>query len=379
MAEETTISDALKQRCFLEGYVSARKETKKRGDGEVQITYFQGDHCDEYLIAETKDGQFDGTVQLFHKGVIQLSWVCVAGKRKGGVKLFHDGVVTQCVNWLSFSGQELAVLENRSDRLLLVIRNPENDVVVYRGEYGEDGVSREGYGFDYDEKTGIVLHYGIFKENKLFHILQEFETATRMIEYEYGSEENVNSLVNRRPVYIGGYLYNETTGFYERHGVGRLIDPNTGIACEENEWCRGKEVEAKKTSLIKGWFAASQLNDDSLRELVGAGKTKNTTKDDGQNYYPKSKTNTDDPIVIRYNISNSRDFYNIPPNVTHLIVGSYCCNDHDIDCFNMTSYSKLRSIIIGKKSFMNVTTVNVSGLNLTTFQIGKHTFRNATS
>ena len=370
MAEETTISDALKQRCFLEGYVSARKETKKRGDGEVQITYFQGDHCDEYLIAETKDGQFDGTVQLFHKGVIQLSWVCVAGKRKGGVKLFHDGVVTQCVNWLSFSGQELAVLENRSDRLLLVIRNPENDVVVYRGEYGEDGVSREGYGFDYDEKTGIVLHYGIFKENKMFHILQEFETATRMIEYEYGSEENVNSLVNRRPIYVGGYLYNETTGFYERHGVGRLIDPNTGIACEENEWCRGKEVEMKMR-IQKGWYMSSQLNDDSLRVAVGVEKPTETPPQAPNHYHPASKTHA---TTVPYTVNNRDNYSSIPKNVTHLTVGNNCCNDYNISTFNMNNYRQLESIIIGYSSFQNVITVDVSQLQLQTFQIGQYTF-----
>ena len=66
------------------------------------------------------------------------------------MKVFQDGKVTQCVSWLSFSGDEVAVLENRSDKLLLVIHNPDNNVVIYRGEYGKDGVSREGYGFDYD-------------------------------------------------------------------------------------------------------------------------------------------------------------------------------------------------------------------------------------
>ena len=84
MAEEKTDFDALKQRCFLDGYVTGRKETKKRDDSEYQITFFQGDHSTEYMVAEMKDGEVDGTVQLFDKGVIQLSWTCEKGKRKGG-------------------------------------------------------------------------------------------------------------------------------------------------------------------------------------------------------------------------------------------------------------------------------------------------------
>lgn len=371
MAEEKTDFDALKQRCFLDGYVTGRKETKKRGDSEYQVTFFQGDHSTEYMVAEMKDGEVDGTVQLFDKGVIQLSWTCEKGKRKGGVKVFQDGKVTQCVSWLSFSGDEVAVLENRSDKLLLVIHNPDNNVVIYRGEYGKDGVSREGYGFDYDEKTGVVLHYGVFKENKLYHVIQEFETATRMIEYEDGSEENVESLMNRRPVYVGGYCLSKVTGFYERHGVGRLIDPNTGIACEDNEWCNGKEVGMKRIPFQNGWLLDSLLNDDSLRVVVGVDREEEPADT------PAVVTNSGVDDVVTFTIRNNDDYYHIPPNVTHLTVRDNCCNGYEINTFNMTNYTHLKSIIIGKRSFLNVAVVDVTGLHLTTFQIGKYTFQNA--
>ena len=60
MAEEKTDFDALKQRCFLDGYVTGRKETKKLGDSEYQITFFQGDHSTEYMVAEMKDVAIKG-------------------------------------------------------------------------------------------------------------------------------------------------------------------------------------------------------------------------------------------------------------------------------------------------------------------------------
>ncbi|KAK8828878.1 hypothetical protein WA538_000881 [Blastocystis sp. DL] len=375
MAEEKTDFDALKQRCFLDGYVTGRKETKKLGDSEYQVTFFQGDHSTEYMVAEMKDGEVDGTVQLFDKGVIQLSWTCEKGKRKGGVKVFQDGVVTQCVSWLSFSGDEVAVLENRSEKTLLVIRNPDNNVVIYRGEYGKDGVSREGYGFDYDEKTGVVLHYGVFKENKLYHVIQEFETATRMIEYEDGSEENVESLMNRRPVYVGGYSYDTQSGFYERHGVGRSIDPDTGIACEENEWCYGKEVEKREKTVQKGWYVSNNLDNNSLRVVVGVERANTAPSDTGAHYHPVVKIDVSNIPAVKYTVNNRNTFFSIPSNVTHLTVNSNCCNDYDITSFDMTKYRQLISIIIGEYSFQSVTTVNVSNLRLQTFQIGEHTFR----
>ena len=43
----------------------------------------------------------------------------------------------------------------------------------------------------------------------------------------------------------------------------------------------------------------------------------------------------------------------------------------------MTNYTHLKSVIIGKRSFLNVAVVDVTGLHLTTFQIGKYTFQNA--
>ena len=51
---------------ILEGYETERTEQKTVNGNAVEITTYQGDHCDEYLVREVKSGQ----CSLFCKGIL---------------------------------------------------------------------------------------------------------------------------------------------------------------------------------------------------------------------------------------------------------------------------------------------------------------------
>ena len=49
------------------------------------MTLYQGDHSNEYLLSEMKDGKVEGRCQLFNRGILSLAWMMKNGKRIGGV------------------------------------------------------------------------------------------------------------------------------------------------------------------------------------------------------------------------------------------------------------------------------------------------------
>ena len=79
----------------MEGYVSERNEKKTVFGMEVEITTYQGEHCDEYLVREVKSGR----CWLFYKGILQLSWKEVYGVRKGGFTVYENGKAIRSEDW----------------------------------------------------------------------------------------------------------------------------------------------------------------------------------------------------------------------------------------------------------------------------------------
>lgn len=53
----------------MEGYVIASYESKNIKGGEFDVTTFQGEHCDEYLVKDSESGE----PRLYRKGVLELS------------------------------------------------------------------------------------------------------------------------------------------------------------------------------------------------------------------------------------------------------------------------------------------------------------------
>ena len=54
---------------MMEGYVSSKCERKSVEGRDFEVTTFQGEHCDEYVVKEEKSGE----CRLYRKGVLELS------------------------------------------------------------------------------------------------------------------------------------------------------------------------------------------------------------------------------------------------------------------------------------------------------------------
>ena len=80
------------------------------------------------------------------------------------------------------------------------IYSQESGQRLYHGEFNEDR-EREGWGIQYDEKSGAILLEGIWK------IMTEFK-------------RNGNNIIasNRIPVYVGEFVYDESKESFIRNG-----------------------------------------------------------------------------------------------------------------------------------------------------------------
>ena len=329
---------------MMEGYVSSKCERKSVEGRDFEVTTFQGEHCDEYVVKEEKSGE----CRLYRKGVLELSWREENGHRTGGFTVYEKGMVLNKENWLSvLSGEERRYIENNVKEVRMIIRRGEENRVVYRGGFdNEESMKREGEGYAYDEEDGRLLIHGVWRNDELFQILQEFESENEMIEYEViKGEENV-SVLNRRPVYEGGYTYNELSDKYVRHGKGNEIDLSSGVAYSECEWSNGKVKD--RVELFGGWYVRGR-EEDSLR--AGAVETRSA------------------------DVHNEVEWNSLNKSVFEIVVSSNCCNERSIAILDLSELRYLKRIEIGNECFENVNEVKVIGLNnLESVEIGMNSF-----
>ena len=329
---------------MMEGFVSSKCERKSVEGREFEVTTFQGEHCDEYVVKDKKSGE----CRLYRKGVLELSWREENGHRTGGFTVYEKGKVLRKENWLSvLSGEEHRYIENNMKGIQIIIRRGEENHVVYRGGFdNEESMKREGVGYAYDEESGRVLVHGVWRNDELFQILQEFESENEMIEYEViKGEENV-SVLNRRPVYEGGYTYNESSDKYVRHRKGNEIGLSSGVAMSECEWSNDELMNC--TELFGGWYVRGR-EEDSLR----AGAVKAWSVD----------------------IHNELEWDSLNKSVFEIVVSSNCCNEKSMKVLDLSELKYLRRIKIGNECFENVDEVKMAGLNeLESVEIGMNSF-----
>ena len=329
---------------MMEGYVSSKCERKSVKGREFEVTTFQGEHCDEYAVKDKKSGE----CCLYRKGVLELSWREENGRKAGEFTVYEKGKVLRKENWLSvLSGEERRYIENNVKGIRMIIRRGEENRVVYRGGFDNDeSMKREGEGYAYDEESGRVLVHGVWRNDELFQILQEFESENEMIEYEViGGEENV-SVLNRRPVYEGGYTYNELSDKYVRHGKGNEIDLSSGVATSECEWSNGEVKD--RVELFGGWYVKGREEDSLIQ-----GAVKAYTAD----------------------VHNEVEWNSLNRNVFEIVVSSNCCNEKSMKVLDLSELKYLRRIEIGNECFENVDEVKMAGLNeLESVEIGKNSF-----
>ena len=330
------------KRVLMNGYVTEKNERKRVNNEEVEIVMYQGEHCDEYLVREVKSGR----CSLFYKGIIQLSWKEVDGIRAGGFTLYEKGKALRSEDWNQLGGKEHRCIENCKNGLELMI---EGNGVVYRGGFDDvESMKREGRGMEFDEESGRVLRCGVWKNDELFQIEKECEDEEVMIEYAIDEGMENVSLLNRHPVYEGGYVLDEEKRELLRNGEGCEIEGGVGV--KEGTWERG--VLKESVGLYDGWYVKREGN-EVLKEVHNEVKVED----------------------LRVEIHNWNEWENVNKRVTELVIPAKCCNEAEWSMFDVSELKCLKSIEIGDECFENVKEVKLIGLNeLESVVIGMNCF-----
>ena len=309
-------------RILLDGYVSERSKRKGVNGDEVEIVTYQGDHCDEYLVRELESGR----CSLFYKGIIQMNWKEVDGVRKGEFTLYEKGRAVRSEDWTRLTGTERRYIENCKNVLQLVI---EGNGVVYRGGFDDvESMKREGRGMEFDETSGRVLRCGVWKNDELFQIEKECESEEVMIEYAIEEGKSNLNVLDRHPVYEGGYVFDEEKREALRNGCGCEIEG--GVAVREGTWERG--VLKESTELFDGWYVKREGS-----EVFDWGRT--------------------------VEIHNRNEWENVNERVTDLVIPSNCCNETEWSVFDVSGLKWLKGIVIGDDCFEYVDEVKLIGLS----------------
>ena len=321
------------KRVMLGDYVTDSIEQITVNGNLVEITTYQGEHQDEYLMREMKSGR----CSLFYKGILQLSWDNIDTQRMSGFTVYEKGKALSRGNRKGPDGKECRYMGNSKNGLELVV---EGNDVIYRGEFDSvESMQKEGRGVECDKKNGRVLRCGVWKNDELFQVIQEFEGEV-MIEYEVEEGEENVSVLNRHPMYEGGYVFDETTSSYVRHGEGCEIEG--GIAVREGKWEKGELVES--VELFDGWYVSIEGND-----VLTWGRS--------------------------MEIHNWTEWQNVNERVTELVIPSNCCNESEFTSFDVSGLKWLKQIEIGDECFENVNEVKLIGLHkLERVVIGKNSF-----
>ena len=232
----------------------------------------------------------------------------------------------------------------------LEIYSYESGKRLYHGEFNEYR-EREGWGIEFDEKSGDMILEGIWKKNKLKEIIRKIE-GTIMTEFKRNGDNTIVS--NRIPVYVGEFVYDELNESFIRNGRGYLIDEETRIAYREGDWTNGEEVSGR--DLFDGWYTPSS----SSNSHIVARPIPSTPMSFAQ-------SSTQDSISPSFDM-NSLDW-----SIKSLEIPSKCCNN--VNTLDLNRFKSLESIEIGDACFENVDLFRIDGLSrLKKLKIGENSF-----
>ena len=384
-------------RYLLSDYITGEKKKISANGVEYEVTLYQGDHSNEYLLSEMKDGKVEGRCLLFNRGILSLSWMMKNGKRIGEITEYENGKALRKEKWNSIlgNGRDRRMIENSIDGLIMTIRrtckNGEDNHVIYRGEFDEE-MNRDGFGMEYDAENGKERIEGYWSKDKLIQIFREFDADNdQMIEYALNDDKDNVDLLNRIPIYIGGYCIEN--GKYVRHGIGYLIDEKSGTAIRESEWKNGKEKKESGIDLHEGWyvvkmednFESASSSEDPIEvsdEDFNDGQNEDSTEiynedfSEGKNDNSVIISNEDNQVNVptkRIEIYNRSELNDLDLNVTDLLI---CPNySGGLNEFNLNQFEWLQSLGICGECFCSVQTFKIDGLNhLKTIKIGKNSF-----
>ena len=234
-------------RFLLDGYLTRGSALRKSyGGKEYEIEQYQGEHANEYCVYEVKNGVRDGTAELFNDGIMTMRWTMKKGLHDGRFLLYDRGMVVREGRWSDVGRNEERVINNSKAELTMSIRV--NEEIVYEGDFNES-LERDGLGYEYE--NGVLKGYGEWRKDEFVALKQRFVSGEEMIEYGSGSTRD---LLSHKPIYVGGYIFDEASGRMKRNGPGRVLNEWTGVCEYESEWEKGNEVENKRVRLHNGWY-----------------------------------------------------------------------------------------------------------------------------
>ena len=219
----------------MDGYVTdgEPKEINVNGS-KYKIQCFQRDHEDEYVLKK------DRKVCLFQNGVLKMFYEEEEedGAQVGEFTRFENGRVAFVQSFDDLlDNRNFNRIVNHENGERLEIYSHDSGKLIYHGEFNEKR-ERQGWGIQYDEKSGRMLLEGIWKGNKLVEIIRKIEGSI-MTEFKHNGNNTIAS--NRIPVYVGEFVYDEEKESFIRNGRGYWIDEETRIATREVEWKDGVE------------------------------------------------------------------------------------------------------------------------------------------
>ena len=358
----------------LSGYVTyGQKITQTHNGKTYEIQKYQGEHNHEYSVVEVENHVEHGRGQLFRDGMLVRSWKKEKGKYVGNITLYKDGVVDRILilpnstsrGKDSFHSPFVSIVNHPCGKRLLEERTDTKGIVIYRGGFNKSTLDREGYGIEYDEETGIEKQCGYYSKGNLIHLLQEFKQEEegemmdgensrkkmKMIEYAgNANDNNVENIFNRRPIYSGGYLYDEKQLVFHRHGFGKELDVEGGICKFTGEWEHGKLI-VRKDDLIGGWYSEGD-HDHSFRFCVEPNGIEIKHSELGLSF---SKFITELTIGNNYSKYSRFRFSAMElklvdlPFLTCIRIGS--SSFQHVSCFVMDNLNSLETVVIGESSF----------------------------
>ena len=336
---------------LLDGYVTLGepKEIEINGS-KYLIQCFQGDHEDEYVLKK------DRKVCLFQNGVLKMFYEEEEedGAQVGEFTRFENGCVAFVQSFDDLlDNRNFNRIVNHENGERLEIYSHDSGKLIYHGEFNEKR-KRQGWGIQYDEKTGRMMLEGIWKGNKLVEIIRKIE-GNIMTEFKRNRNNTIAS--NRIPVYVGEFVYDEEKESFIRNGRGYWIDEETRIATREVEWKDGVEVSGR--DLVDGWYTRSTAPKPRPKPIPVPALAP-----------PKRE---EPAAPTRINVTGSTKWSDVSLQVTDLTISSNCCND--LNALDLNRFEWLRSIEIGDECFESVKTFKIDGLNrLKTIKIGNNSF-----
>lgn len=359
---------------FLSNYIIKEKEIKYINDREFEIQYFDGEHKNEYLVTEMKNGEYNGDSQLFDRGMIKMRWSWNNGVHEGSLTHYNRGKVAFVETWDSFESNcpKRRIIENSDKGVQMKIIDIETDQVVYEGGYDPTTWNRKGYGYEFDNVNGKLVRCGFYEKDELMQILCEIE-GDHMI--RYAVEEGVSNIdiLNRHVVYDGEFLFDRTNKKIYRHGKGCLIDSNTGMVIWEGQWDHNKQMEG--CHLCCGWYEEIENTESFALIPRGGNPIQQDIKVTVHNEHSLSQLRkmTEELIIESYSLLTVQTM-NLQPfaSLRKLILGDYCFRD--LPAFQIVGMPVLEEIKIGDGSLQNTSLLVRACPKLLSLHIGDNSF-----